>query len=553
MRRRRDRYTRPALTAAAVLIVPLLAFLVFLAVHSPGAPDSAAFSAPPPGGTAATSDSPSAPPVRVCGHAGLLRGPAVKPRGAIRIPAGSNVAFEPSFKLKPDTTYWFEPGLHILGHGAFDQIQPQHGDTFLGAPGAVLSGQGRNQFAFASAATDVTIKYLTIEGFVPPGSQGAVNQDLAPGWHISHNTIRDNAPGAGLMVAGGNDIEYNCLTANGEYGFSVLAASGTGGISPLTGGPLNVVLSHNEISYNNTCNFENVSPDPVPAAQIPPVCRGVKQQAACGCSGGGKFWQVQNAVVDSNYVHDNYDVGLWADTNNDGFVFRRNYIADNYGQGILYEISYNALIENNTFLRNAIGAGPANPGFPTGAIYISESGGDSRVPNSAGIRTVTVSHNNFTDNWSGVVLWESADRFCGSPDNSSTGVCTLVSPKVATIKTCSQAHLSGATSKDTPDLYDLCRWKTQNVQVSDNSFVLRQGAVRGCQGAANACGENGIFSQYGTDPGWSPYKGFVIEDAITAARNNRFTGNSYSGPWRFVYREQSNVIAPAQWQAKGQR
>ena len=56
----------------------------------------------------------------------------------------------------------------------------------------------------------------------------------------------------------------------------------------------------------------------------------------------------------------------------------------------------------------AIGAGPTNPGFPEGAIYLSEAGGDSRVPNTAGISTVTVSGNTFTNNWSGVVLWENA-------------------------------------------------------------------------------------------------------------------------------------------------
>ena len=38
-------------------------------------------------------------------------------------------------------------------------------------------------------------------------------------------------------------------------------------------------------------------------------------------------------------------------------------------------------------------------------------------------------------NWSGVVLWENADRFCGSPNNTSTGYCTLVNTSVVKAST----------------------------------------------------------------------------------------------------------------------
>ena len=346
-----------------------------------------------------------------------------------------------------------------------------------------------------------------------------------------------------------NTVTFDCLTKNGEYGFS--AYLGSGG-SPLTTGPENITLSHNEISYNNTCNFEDVSPDPVPRSYRSSHCGGGGESNGCGCSGGGKFWAVQNATVDDNWVHNNYDVGLWADTNNDGFKFKHNYIDDNYAPGIQYEISYNALIEYNTFVGNGVGEGPTNPGFPTGAIYISESGGDSRVPNTAHITTLTISHNVFTNNWSGVVLWESADRFCGSPDNSSTGSCTLVDPSVANINTCDEANLTGATPSQIPDYYDLCRWKTQNVLVSDNKFNMKDSAVTGCKGADNSCGENAIFSQYGTDPSWSPYMGFVISNAITTSRNNRFSGNTYTGHWKYMYHDQSVILTFAEWKKKGQ-
>ena len=56
--------------------------------------------------------------------------------------------------------------------------------------------------------------------------------------------------------------------------------------------------------------------------------------------------------------------------------------------------------------------GPDLGGFPDGAVYISESGADPRVPGPYR-RTLAITDNVFLDNWSGVVLWESADRFCG--------------------------------------------------------------------------------------------------------------------------------------------
>ena len=258
----------------------------------------------------------------------MLNGPSSAPAGAVTVPAGNNADFADS-SLKPNTTYWFAPGVHTLGTGEFSQIQPQQGDTFIGAPGAVLSGQGRNDSAFDSNATGVTIEFLTIQDFTPPGSQGAVNHESAQGWLVSHNTLQNNSPGAAMMIGSDNTVTFNCLTKNGEYGFNAFSAGA--GLSALTGGPNNITLSNNEISFNNTCNFEAVSPNPVPASMRPSNCSGAGEGDGCGCSGAGKFWEVDNATVNSNYVHDNFDVGLWADTNNNGFTFKGNYIKEQLG------------------------------------------------------------------------------------------------------------------------------------------------------------------------------------------------------------------------------
>lgn len=46
------------------------------------------------------------------------------------------------------TTFWLKPGTHTLGADAFGQVQPKDGDTYLGAPGAVLDGRNVNHAAF---------------------------------------------------------------------------------------------------------------------------------------------------------------------------------------------------------------------------------------------------------------------------------------------------------------------------------------------------------------------------------------------------------------------
>lgn len=454
--------------------------------------------------------SPVTPPARICGNTSELSGPATAPAGAVTVPAGDNS----NLSVAPNTTYWFAPGEHTLGSGEYNQIVPADDDVFVGAPGAVLNGKNLNNYAFTGTARNVTIEYLTIENFGTKGGnggEGVVNHDSGKGWAIRHNTVRDNA-GAGIFLGPNSLTRDNCLKDNGEYGFQAYGPKGDA----------NVTLVRNEIAGNNTYNWE-------------------KHDPGCGCSGGGKFWATNKATVTDNWVHNNHGPGLWADTNNNDFDFERNYIADNDGEGIMYEISYNALIQNNTFERNALVAGPTNPGFPTGAIYLSESGGDSRV--AARYRTIEINGNTFIDNWSGVVLWENADRFCNSPANSSSGYCTLVNPAVVTRKTCVKG-----TIKSEP-YYSDCRWKTQNVNVHNNLFELNQAAIKGCSPYV-ACGLQGLFSQYGTYPSWSPYKGTVVEDAITFHQNNVFADNTYKGPWEFMAHDQTQLLKHQAWRAK---
>lgn len=470
---------------------------------------------PAPDRSARTSPAaPAEPPARVCGDPDLLDGPKRAPKGAVPVGTSRNLAHVTA-QHPAGTTFWLAPGVHRLGTQPFDQVTPKAGDTYIGAPGAVLDGQHRNLYAFAGNAPGVTIEHLTVSDFGAPGDNndaGVVNHDSATGWRIENNTVRGNA-GAGVMLGSKNVLRGNCLTANGQYGFSAYHPSRVHHIR----------VAQNEISGNNTDDWE-------------------RRRPGCGCTGGGKFWMVIDAVVRDNWVHDNRGAGLWVDTNNAGFLVAGNYVSGNAAEGVIYEASYNAEIRDNTFVRNALVKGPANDGFPTGALYLSESGSDERV-HTRYAKVLAVTGNVFADNWSGVILWENSDRFAGSPANTSTGAGTLVDPRVATARTCNRRTI------DRKPYVDDCRWKTQNVRVTHNAFTFRPKSIgAGCT-AAHGCGYNGVFANWGTYPSWSPFKGPVIQDRIVTGQNNHFQDNVYSGPWTFMVKGQGTRVNWATWQS----
>ena len=457
---------------------------------------------------------PQTPPAKVCGNTAALAGPASAPAGAITVTTTQSISG--MTETHPaGTTFWLTPGVHTLPRGEFSQIIPKSGNTYIGAPGAILDGSRNNRYAFTGAAVNVKVKNLTIQHFGPRGgnpNEGVVNHDSATGWVLERNTIKENA-GAGVMIGSRNVLRGNCLADNGQYGFNSYNPNDV----------TDITLEGNEIAGNNTDDWE-------------------ARQEGCGCTGGGKFWMTSRAVIKNNWVHHNKGVGLWADTNNAGFLFENNYLSDNGAEGIIYETSYNAAVRNNTFLRNGWEAGPRVDGFPIPALYVSESGSDSRVPGPYG-QAFEIAGNVFEDNWSGVVLWENADRFSGSPANTSTGASTLVNPKV-TAGTCTEQNINKEPYKDD------CRWKTKNVRVHDNVFSLDPAKMAKNCSSENNCGYNGMFSNTGTFPPWkdSPYHDDAIQDWITFKQGNRFYSNTYSGPWRFVVHGQGTSVSWATWQ-----
>lgn len=244
------------------------------------------------------------------------------PAGAITIRPGQNI--QQTVSGSPaGSTFYLTAGIH-----GGQQVAPRDGDIFIGAPGAVMNGNGSAGYAFRSGAKNVTIRGLVIEKYNNAAQNGAV-QASGSGWVIERNDIRENS-GAGISFNSGARIVGNKVHHNRQIG--------------LLGRGSNVLIENNEIAYNNYLD-----------------------QYEYGWEAGGtKFMSTTNLVVRGNWVHDNHGPGLWTDNNNVGTVYENNTVTNNYGPGIFHEISYQAVIRNNAVEGNAFP-------FYVGGILIANS------------------------------------------------------------------------------------------------------------------------------------------------------------------------------------
>ena len=453
--------------------------------------------------------------------------------GAVTIPAGddSNTPPAQSYSVQPNTIYWLAPGSTPSGRMSSPSSRAPPA-TRSWAPGAVLDGQNVNDFAIAgdqsSDTNNVTVEYLTIENFTAGSGEAVVGQDAQSGWVIRDDLIENNPFGAGAALSTDGTVTDNCLQKNGEYGYTAEGENGTEN---------HVTLTNNDINDNNNAGYYDIP--------------GSTQQ--CGCSGGGKFWQTIDATVTGNYIHNNLGPGIWVDTANAGFNISGNYFANNWGSAVVYEISYNASITDNTMTGNDWGEVQTNasPSFPAGTIYLANSGGDSRVAsNYAG--TIDITGNRLSQNWGGIVLAQDSNRICGF---SADGECTLVDPSVYTLASCKANITATSTPSQSPDYYDNCQWKTQNVAVTDNTISFNPNTLPNVQSGgescntANAngdtyCGVMGLFSYYGQV---GPFTGNEQDLAISDNQHNTFSDNTYSGPIGFSAFNQGNQASWSQW------
>jgi parallel beta-helix repeat protein len=173
--------------------------------------------------------------------------------------------------------------------------------------------------AFTRASVDnVVIDGFVIEKYAPRAQDAPVHSGNGNGWRVENNEVRFNH-GMGLRVGGNNYVfSNNHIHHNGQLG--------------LGGGGQFGLVENNEISYNSVRGYNP------------------------GWEGGAtKFAWTTNLTVRGNFVHHNNAGGLWTDINNINTLYENNIIEDNPRGGIHHEVSYAAVIRNNTIRRNSFG------------------------------------------------------------------------------------------------------------------------------------------------------------------------------------------------------
>jgi NPCBM/NEW2 domain/Right handed beta helix region len=179
--------------------------------------------------------------------------------------------------------------------------------------------------AFLPTANNVTLSNLIVEKYANLAQYGPINAENTRGWVLSGNEVRLNH-GGGIRIGHTARLIKNNVHHNGQMGI--------GGIGD------DVLVEDNEIAYNNGAHFNCMW--------------------ECG---GTKFVLTKRLVVRKNFIHHNDGPGLWTDIDNIDTLFEENRVEDNGWMGIVHEISFAAIIRNNTVLRN----GFAFPGWAWGA------------------------------------------------------------------------------------------------------------------------------------------------------------------------------------------
>jgi hypothetical protein len=208
-------------------------------------------------------------------------------------------------------------------------VIPKSGNVFVGEAGAVLDGQNGKAYAFDGThkpyPANVRIKGLTIQHYSSPQLMGAIQagkpidyvgqQDESIGWVIENCEIRYNAA-SGVRIGHKTQVLNNNIHHNLQLGIS--------------GNGDSVLIQNNELAYNN-------------------YTQKYKMDFAAG---GAKLTKTRWLVVRGNHAHDNWGFGLWTDVKNIYVLYENNLTEDNASAGIMHEISYDAIIRNNTSRRN---------------------------------------------------------------------------------------------------------------------------------------------------------------------------------------------------------
>ena len=288
--------------------------------------------------------------------------PVAEATASVTITPGTNIQSKVN-SYPAGTTFLLKAGTYYN-----QRVVPKAGNSFIGEAGTVLDGKNTTTYAFERGGSpypnNVRIERITIQNYKPPEQQGAIlaggpqRDQNTTGWVIQNCEVRYNATG-GIRIGNKTKVLNNFVHHNKQLGIS-----GSGD---------SVLVEGNEISYNNYLKTYDF---------------GI-------ALGGGKFVNTRWLTVRGNKVHHNQGNGLWTDIGNKGALIENNIVDNNSGAGIMHEISYDAIIRNNTARGNGFARG-----WVTGAgILISASAnvtvyGNTVKGNKQGIVGIQQKRNN---------------------------------------------------------------------------------------------------------------------------------------------------------------
>jgi parallel beta-helix repeat protein len=417
-------------------------------------------------------------------------------------------------------TLTLQPGIYRM-----QSITPLNGQTFVGQPGAIISGAklltGWTQSGSTWYVGGQTQEFGHSAGRCESGTACMYPEDVYRDNVLLTRVLSLSAVGPGTfyfdyaadrIYVGDNPAGHTLEAAAKEYAFTGTAQGAGSGVTirglviekyanaaqtGAIGGarmPANWTVRENEVRFNHGVGIWGGNSGLVIARNN--VHHNGQMGIASGFArvdsneiaynntaryswaweaGGTKFAFTTNLLVRGNWVHHNRGPGLWTDINNVNTTYSGNTVEDNYADGILHEISYSATIRGNVVRRNGFG----NPNAAEGAgITISSSGGTG----------IDISGNTVAGNKNGIILLQ-ADRGSGS---------------------------QGA-------------YVVRNVSVHDNNVTLGAGQRTGAY-------------RYGGDSG------------LWTANNNRFANNTYNlqsaGSAPFIWTNNA-AATDAQWRGYG--
>lgn len=321
----------------------------------------------------------------------------------VTIPPGTKIQ-ELVDKNISGTTFLLQAGYHRL-----QQIKPKPGDSFVGEPGAILSGAMEiDKFTQDGSywVADVTVPDIPQKGKCEKQSDGTPfngcmsandlflnDQALMQVMSLSHVEagkwfldpknnkiyISDNPVGKILEISMTRYAIFgssNNITIRNLIIEKYANPAQEGAIHPMNDaqGPLGkhweiesneVRLNHgvgirlgqymqvtnNNVHHNGQLGIGGAG-NTVTIEDNEIAYNNTQRFDSHWEAGGAKFSSTSNLTVKTNYVHHNNGPGLWTDGNNIHTLYEGNRVQENTGPGIFHEISYNAVIKNNIVERN---------------------------------------------------------------------------------------------------------------------------------------------------------------------------------------------------------